>query len=91
MSEQFSVAPRTGKYYGTDILWGKTVIGAVWNHGEWNGPRQHPSKRELAYSHPKMTEEIFWEDCCDSHWESQENYDEAVALVERLNALHQHP
>lgn len=83
----FTLAPRQGKYYGTDILWGGHVIGAVWHHDD----KSQPSGRELAYLGPGVTVEEFWANCTDEHWESQQNYEEALALLDRLNALHQHP
>jgi hypothetical protein len=79
---KFSVGERTGKYYGTHVMFGKISLGRIWNHGSLSTP----SKRELEYlGGGRMTESEFWEECCDSHWESQQNLDEATELVNRLN------
>ena len=91
MSEYFSVREYKGKYYGTDILWGKDVIGAIWHHSD----DSVPSTRELENMYKGATLEDWRNDpkdwFSDSHWESQDNLDEAIALVKTLNAMHQHP
>ena len=75
-----SLAPRQGKHYGTEIIdaTGALVITLWTAEGE-------PSEREKAYW-GDWTPEGWREGCCDSHWESDQDFKTALWLVHVLNA-----
>jgi len=75
-----TLAPREGKHYGTEVIDanGDLVITLWTASGE-------PSEREKAYW-GNWTPELWQECCCDSHWESEQDYKTAQWLVHILNA-----
>jgi hypothetical protein len=77
-----SLAPRTGKYYGTEIVDARgALVIDLWEHGD----DAVPSDREKEYFGSEWSEEAWSEYCCDSHWECQDDYLFAVFLVKALN------
>lgn len=75
-----SLAPRKGKHYGTEVIDANgALVVTLWTaEGE-------PSEREKAYW-GDWTPESWQEGCCDSHWESMQDYRTALWLVHILNA-----
>lgn len=78
-----SVAPLSGKYYGTVVVDadGEDVV-EFWDHGN----DIEPSSREKAKFGDDWTPEKWSEYCCDSHWESQRDYERAVSFAALRNA-----
>ena len=65
--------PLGGKYYGTRILVGDGLI-EVWGCGK----NQKPSARERKLWEPEEPE------ICDSHYETQGDYEIALAIIAAL-------
>jgi hypothetical protein len=77
---RFRVSELEGKYYGTYVMMGGIPLGRIWS-GDHDG---EPSERELKRW---RSIESFRENCCDSHFETAQDYHQAVGLVAHLNAV----
>ena len=74
-----TLAPLTGKYYGTKIIIKDEDIYtelSIWNSGDYT-----PSERELH----KWNDGEF--EVCDSHFESKWTYEFAKKLVDAINGF----
>ncbi len=83
-AESYRVAEKTGKYYGTIIETDEGErVACIWGLGHRKFP-WNPSSRELK-GWGNVQEWLDAEQSCDGHWESQEDLDCALELVEALN------
>ncbi|WP_034340281.1 hypothetical protein [Deinococcus misasensis] len=79
------------KHYGTMIITEAGTQIKLWHIAE----NPQPSTRELAEwdGSPLQGEltalQYFWEECCDSHWESQADLDLATLIVEAPSIIQQ--
>ena len=77
------IADLSGKYYGTKVIYGNEHEITIWTHDK----DFTPSKRQLEYW--EMTLEEAKEDgiMCDSHYETQEDYEVAKCIVVALRSV----
>jgi hypothetical protein len=74
------IADLSGKYYGTKVIYGNEHEITIWTHDK----DFTPSTRQLAYWELTLDEAKDSDMMCDSHYETQEDYDIAVKICYAL-------
>ena len=76
------ILPLNGKYYGTVIQYGGDRTIEVWDMENYI-----PSDRQLEYWEMTLEEAKADNMMCDSHYETQESYRIAEAIVKAIRKL----
>ena len=77
------IADLSGKYYGTKVIYGDENEITIWTHYK----DFTPSKRQLEYWEMTLEEAKENDMMCDTHYETQEDYEIAKCVASALSSL----
>lgn len=86
----WSIKPRDGKYYGTEIVGPQNEdVCELWirerRSAEDNGPSARELERLGPFSSDEERDEVWREYNCDSHYESARDFANATFIVKAMN------